>query len=113
MRRRMRRRIGRMPIIDGFKPDGIRTSGEVILTLDELEALRLADIEGLYQEEAARRMGISRQTFGRIIKEARFKVAEALVNAKSIRIEGGEVEVEQSPELRGRGWRRSFHRRGR
>ena len=52
---------------------------EIVLTPDELEALRLADLEGMYQEKAAENMGISRQTFGRIIESAHKKVAEALI----------------------------------
>jgi predicted DNA-binding protein (UPF0251 family) len=63
-----------------FKPRGIPLTHleEVVLTLDELEALRLADFERAYHEEAASRMGISRATFGRIVEQARRKVAEAL-----------------------------------
>lgn len=63
----------------------------VNLTLDELEAVRLADYEGLYQEAAARAMGVSRQTFGRILKEAHWKIAEVLLKGKKLRIEGGTV----------------------
>ena len=62
------------------------------LTLDELEALRLADLEGLSQEDAAGRMNISRQTFGRVVASARGKVAHALVRGKGIHIQGGSVE---------------------
>ena len=53
---------------------------------DELEALRLADRDGLYQEEAASSMGVSRQTFGNIIERARYKVTSALVEGLSVRI---------------------------
>jgi len=60
---------------------------EVELALDEFEAIRLADFEGLYQVEAARRMGISRPTFGRIVGMARQKVAEALVQGKALKIQ--------------------------
>lgn len=76
-----------------FKPKGVPLEGleEVILLLDEFEAIRLADLEGLYQEEAASRMNVSRQTFGRIVESARKKVADALVNGKSLRIVGGVV----------------------
>jgi predicted DNA-binding protein (UPF0251 family) len=63
------------------------------MTLDELEALRLADLLGLYHEEAAGRMGVSRATFGRIVERARRKSAEALVEGKALRIEGGPVEL--------------------
>lgn len=66
------------------------------MTLDELEALRLADLDGLYQETAAARMGVSRQTFGNIIERAHRKVADALVNAKALRIEGGHVQPQRS-----------------
>jgi predicted DNA-binding protein (UPF0251 family) len=66
---------------------------EVVITIDEFEALRLADLEGLYQEDAAHRMGVSRQTFGNIIMSARRKVAGAIVNARVLKIEGGAVEM--------------------
>lgn len=61
----------------------------VYLSLDEFEAIRLADVEGLKQEEAAKLMRISRPTFSRIVSSARAKVGDALVNIKAIRIEGG------------------------
>jgi len=61
----------------------------VCLTLDEFEALRLADLEGLKQFDAAKRLKISRPTFSRIVSSARNKVADGLVNIKAIRIEGG------------------------
>jgi len=70
---------------------------EVTLGVDEFEALRLADLEGMYQEQAAREMGVSRQTFGRIVANARHKVAEALVGGKALRIDGGEFRL---PEWR-------------
>ncbi len=80
-----------------FKPAGIPVSNlEIVaLTLDELEALRLADLEGLYQEEAAQKMNISRQTFGNIIESARKKVADALINGKAVKIEGGHVNMSE------------------
>lgn len=65
---------------------------QIGLGLDELEALRLADLEGLYQEEAAARMNVSRPTFGRIISEARRKVADAIINGKVLVIEKQEEE---------------------
>jgi predicted DNA-binding protein (UPF0251 family) len=87
------RRIAGSPPSGVFKPAGIpgRFLEEVVLGLDGLEALRLADLEGLYQEEAAARMGVSRATFGRIVEDARRCVAEALVGGKLLRIEGGPV----------------------
>ena len=67
--------------------------GGVYLTLDEFEAVRLADLEELKQEEAAKRMKISRPTFSRIIASAHRKIGDALVNIKAIRIEGGCCEI--------------------
>jgi len=98
------RRIGFLPEVRYFKPVGVRLRGleEVILTLDELEALRLADLEGCYQEEAAGRMGISRPTFSRIVENARRKVADALVNGKALRMEGGSVTTKGEEPMRGR-----------
>jgi len=66
---------------------------EVVLTLDELEALRLKDLEGLSQTEAAKRMNISQPTFNRLLSSARKKVSGALVGGKAIRIEGGNVAL--------------------
>ena len=60
---------------------------EMALTIDELEAIRLADLECLYHEDAAKRMHISRQTFGRILQNAHKKVAESLIKGKALRIE--------------------------
>jgi uncharacterized protein len=62
---------------------------KVYLTIDEFEAVRLADVEGLKQEEAAKRIGVSRPTFSRIINAAHAKIGDALVNIKAIKIEGG------------------------
>jgi hypothetical protein len=76
-----------------FKPAGAPAGKleHVVMTLDELEALRLADLEGLYQAQAANRMGVSRSTFGRILEAAHRKVALALVEGRALRIEGGPV----------------------
>ena len=89
------RRVGLLPESHYFKPRGIPLSmlEEVILTVDEFEAIRLADLGGLYQEPAAEKMNVSRQTFGRIIESAHKKVAEALVQGKALKIEGGEFEM--------------------
>jgi uncharacterized protein len=80
-----------------FKPRGIPLVEleEVTLSVDEYEALRLADLEGLYQEDAAVRMKISRATFGRILESAHKKVADALVNGKALKIDGGVVTMAQ------------------
>jgi len=87
------RRVGGAPDFRLFKPAGIpaRQLEWVELGLDEWEALRLADREGYYHDEAARRMGVSRPTFGRVLESARRKLAEALVEGKALEIEGGKV----------------------
>ncbi|MDZ4166024.1 MAG: DUF134 domain-containing protein [Smithellaceae bacterium] len=89
------RQIGVMPGKTCFQPEGAASSffEEVILTLDEYEAIRLADLAGLYQEKAASQMNVSRQTFGRIIEAAHRKVADVLVNGKILKIEGGSVSM--------------------
>ncbi len=89
------RYIGAMPGKTFFKPEGAAPSSfeAVLLTLDEYEAIRLADLEGLYQEQAATRMNVSRQTFGRIVEAAHRKLADVIVNGKALRIEGGPVSL--------------------
>jgi uncharacterized protein len=89
------RRIGSAPGSSYFKPRGVPLSEleEVVLSVDEFEAIRLADLEGLYQELAAEKMSVSRPTFGRIIASAHQKVAEALVRGKALKIEGGAIEI--------------------
>jgi predicted DNA-binding protein (UPF0251 family) len=87
-------RIDREPGCRIFKPAGLPTSSleEVVLSLDEFEAIRLADLEHLYHEKAAQRMGISRQTFGRILESAREKVASVLARGLALRIEEKSAE---------------------
>ncbi len=82
-------------MVRSFKPAGIpmRQLDVLVLGLDELEAIRLADLQGLYQDAAADSMGISRTTFSRLVASARHKVAEALIDGKALHIEGGVVEV--------------------
>jgi predicted DNA-binding protein (UPF0251 family) len=94
-RPRQCRRVGSMPDCNYFKPRGISLAvlDEVILMVDEFEAIRLADLESLYQERAAKKMNVSRPTFGRILESAHKKVAEALVKGKALKIEGGEIEM--------------------
>ncbi len=88
------RKVCCCPDSDYFKPRGIplKNLKEVCLTMDELEAVRLADFEELYQERAAQKMNISRQTFGNIIKSAHQKIADALLQGKALKIEGGFVK---------------------
>lgn len=89
------RQICGVPDKNYFKPRGIPSINleEVVLSLDEFEAVRLADYEQLYQEDAAIRMNVSRQTFGRIIEAAHKKIADVLINAKALKIEGGKVTL--------------------
>lgn len=91
-----------------LKPPGVPLEVLEIVTLghDELEALRLADSEGLYQAEVAERMGVSRQTVGNMLKEAHRKIAEALLHDKAIRVEGGPVTGGFGHDCPGRGRRR-------
>lgn len=72
-----------------FKPCGLARKGleVVILYEDEMEAVRLADYESLYQQECADKMGISRTTFSRLIESARKKIADALLNQKVLKSE--------------------------
>ncbi|MBN1470999.1 MAG: DUF134 domain-containing protein [Syntrophaceae bacterium] len=83
------RNICGIPDKNHFKPRGIPADDleEIVLNLDEFEAIRLADYEQFYQEEAARQMNISRQTFGRIIDSAHKKIADVLINGKALKIE--------------------------
>lgn len=83
------------PEMTAFKPCGVpgRDLEIVELQMDELEAVRLADLEGLYQEAAAKRMGVSRPTFGRLIASARQKIASALLDSKMLVFKGGSVLV--------------------
>ena len=94
-RPRQCRRVGQLPQANYYKPRGapLTLLQCVELTVDELEAVRLADLEGMYQEEAAARMNVSRQTFGRIVEAAHKKIADALVHGKALSIQGGSVEV--------------------
>ncbi len=80
-----------LPQVSYYKPQGLplRYLKETRLSVEEAEALRLKDLEGLDQQAAAERMGISRPTFQRLLKEARHHVAEALLGGRAIRIEGG------------------------
>jgi len=83
------------PNVYYFKPQGIplRMLEEVVLLSDELEAIKLHDVDGLEQIDAAKKMNISQPTFGRILDSAYKKIAEAIIKGKAIRIErkgGGE-----------------------
>ena len=86
--------IQNLPKIAQFSPRGKPgRPDEAELTIDQLEAIRLADWEGLTQLRGAMAMGISRPTFGRILRAARKTIAQALVNGKIIRISGGNFSL--------------------
>jgi len=96
------------PMISAFVPMGMPQTGEVVLTMEGLEAIRLSDFERLDQETAAKIMEVSRQTYGRILGEARSIVSEALITGKALRIEGGTYEVRGQGRRRRRRGRRGF-----
>ncbi|AAW40499.1 MAG: DUF134 domain-containing protein [Dehalococcoides mccartyi] len=93
------RRISEIPKVAYYKPAGIPLSllEENQLSTEEAEALRLKDLLGLEQAEAARQMNISRPTFQRMLYSARYKVADALLKGKALRIEGGVFELDARP----------------
>lgn len=89
------RRVSSLPGVTYFKPAGIplRSLEEVSFSVEEAEAIRLKDMENLDQEQCAGKMNISRTTFQRVLESARKKVADALLNGKAIKIEGGNYEI--------------------
>jgi uncharacterized protein len=93
------RRIAGLPAASVFKPAGIPRLAldEVVMTLDEFEAIRLADLGQMYHESAAAQMNVSRPTFSRIIESAHGKLADVIVHGKALRIEGGPVQVGEGP----------------
>jgi uncharacterized protein len=95
------RRVAFMPGVTYFKPAGIplRMLEENRISVEEAEALRLKDVEGLEQKEGAKKMNISRPTFQRVLSSARKKIADALLNGKAIRIEGGNFEITYNQKI--------------
>jgi len=85
-----------LPDVTYFKPAGIplRALEEIRLSVEEIEAIRLKDLESLDQEHGAEKMNISRPTFQRILASGKHKIAEALINGKAIRIGGGSYNIE-------------------
>ncbi len=81
--------ISEHPEVTGLLPQGTGEMGESTMSLEEFEAIKLSDYQGLDQAEAAQQMNISRQTFGRILKQARYSLSEALVTGKRLVITGG------------------------
>lgn len=92
------RTVNKKPQISQFSPRGkTGRPNEIQITLDQFEAIRLADYQGYKQKEAAKHMAISRQTFGRVLKEARKRLATGLADGKIIKIAGGQVRLSKSP----------------
>ncbi len=93
------RRVSTMPRYTYFKPTGIPMPllDEVVLTVDEVEAIRLKDLEKLEQHECAARMNIAQSTLQRILVSARAKIARSLIEGKALRIHGGPFALEDEP----------------
>jgi predicted DNA-binding protein (UPF0251 family) len=89
--------VAKLPSVGFFKPAGVPVNvlQSVRLSLEEVESIRLKDLERLEQEVCAQQMRISRPTFHRILESAREKLADALINGKAIQIEGGNYELAQ------------------
>ena len=104
------RRVSNSPESSYYKPRGIplRELEEVVLTYDELEAITLTDIKKLYHEEAAEKMGVSRQTLGRIVEKAHSKITDAILYGKAIRIEGGSYTFGKNNKSRCRTCKNNF-----
>lgn len=81
--------MGWVPDRTCFSPKGSGEEGEIVLKVEEVETLRLVDLKNMTQEEAAQEMGVSRKTLWNDLKSARKKIAKALTQGKTIRIEGG------------------------
>ena len=98
-RSKQHRRVCCNPNFTVYKPAGIKikTLVQNELTLDEIEAIRLADLENLYHADAAKQMQVSRQTFGRIVSDARKKIAAALINGEAIKIVNKNNSHDTSP----------------
>jgi predicted DNA-binding protein (UPF0251 family) len=99
------RRVEQLPPYDRYKPAGVSCKNNKImaLTIDELEAMRLKDVEGLSQVECADRMQVSRQTFQLILEKARKTIVLAITQGYAIQIEGGNYATPE--DLRGCGRR--------
>jgi predicted DNA-binding protein (UPF0251 family)/DNA-directed RNA polymerase subunit RPC12/RpoP len=90
-RKKLHRRVTREPPVSVYKPAGIPAKDleEILITIDEFEAIKLSDFEGLSQRDASAVMHISQPTFNRVLASARSKVAKGLVQGYVLRIEGG------------------------
>ncbi len=97
VRPRLCRRIRFQPGVTYFKPAGVRMIdlAETILTLEEFEAIRLVDLEETEQSKAGKQMKISQPTLSRLLKSARKKLSDAIINGKAIKIHGGHFKFSQ------------------
>lgn len=89
------RRVCRLPNHNAFGPvgDSYQSDSYIVMSVEEYETIRLMDLEGLNQEQSANVMGVARSTIQRIYDEARKKIADSLVNGKTLKIEGGDYKV--------------------
>ena len=110
-RHKRKRKIFFQPDITYFRPRGILSSAlkEITISFDEIEAIRLVDKEGTEQNKAGKKMGISQSTLSRLLKTAREKLADAIINGKAIKIQGGNFEMNFP---RGRGFGRGMGGQG-
>lgn len=90
------RHIISRPGIRKFGPEGMDTEQQIVISLEEVEAVRLIDYEGMDQSGAAQIMNVSRQTVGRILKLGRFKLAKAVVEGHRLKVQGGCYKVQNS-----------------
>lgn len=111
-RRKRMRRVWKEPEFRRFAPVGTRNADSVTLSVDEFEAVRLRDYEGVEQTGAAEKMGVSQPTFHRILESARRKLAQAIVEGKRMEIEGGDYMAEEKgvPKRDGSGMGRRANR---
>ncbi|MFI5359559.1 MAG: DUF134 domain-containing protein [Halanaerobiales bacterium] len=111
------RRVEFIPEFDYFKPVGkpLHELEEICLTIEEVEALRLKDLEGLTQEEAAEKMDVSRPTFQRILTMGRKKLTSALINGYAIKFQGGNYRLagKHCHRSHDKGFERGHWKRGR
>lgn len=91
-RPKIKKVVNTIPIHTYFKPQGISMDklNVVSLTLEEVEALKLKDVENYDQEDAAKKMGVSRSTFQRVVKNARKKIVSSVIEGSALKIEGGD-----------------------
>lgn len=110
VRPKLCRRVWFNPDVTYFKPAGIRMVDleEAVLSVDEFEAVRLKDLLGMEQDKAAKKMNISQPTFHRLVLSARKKIADALINGKAIKIEGGNYKIVEKGygHRHGHGWQK-------